>query len=393
MSRNIIIIGAGASGIFAAIHAAERGAAVTVLEQNSQAGKKILASGNGRCNFTNLAPDPGRYRSDDPSLVRSVMRKFTVTDTLSWFRGAGLLYTEKDGWCYPRTGQAQSVLRVLLLEAERLGVRFKFRESVKAIRKTEEGYCVETGGWQYNAGRVIVSCGSPASAVEGSSGSAAEFADALGIPAQPFLPALTGLRGCGSFFPKWAGIRIHGSASLEADGTIIQTEEGELQLTDYGISGIPVFQISGEAVQHLSEGAAVRILLDFCPEETRESLESELKRRAQRNPGCRPADILSGILPERLIPLFTGDNDLQSSAQLIKQFPVAVRSIPGFRNAQVCSGGINASGLTENMESVKMKGLYFTGEAVNCYGPCGGYNLQWAWSSGYAAGCAAADER
>lgn len=392
MSQSIVIIGAGASGLAAAIFAARRGASVTVLETNDKPGRKLLASGNGKCNLTNLDADIAHYHCDDPEFVRSVLGRFPNEAVIAFFTSIGLLVKNREGWVYPVTEQSQSVLNLLLYEAEHLGVRIKTRERVTRVENTGPmHFRVYTATWQYECDRVIVSCGSPASAVRGSSDDAAAFAREAGVSVRPFLPALVPLRIRGDFCGKWAGVRVSGAVFLVVDGKIAARSTGILQLTDYGISGIPTLQISHKAVRALDEGRhEVVARLDFFPDEPYGELLERMRMREKLCPYKTLKRQMTGLIPEQLIPVVCGKKDSPESAvKKLKSLDLVVTGPAPLRHAQVCQGGIRTGELTEHLESVRCPGLYFTGEAVDVDGECGGYNLQWAWSSGYVAGCAA----
>lgn len=414
--RQICIIGAGAAGLTAAIAAAKQGASVTVLEQNDRPGRKLLATGNGKCNLTNLYLQADRYYTDSPLVLAKCLERFSVQDALSLFTELGLEIHDRDGWVYPVTDQAGSVLQLLLMEAEHLHIKIKTRECVREIlHSPSEGsgasaWQIRTAGWTYSADAVIVACGSPASAVQGSSGSAAEFAAGLGVPAEPFLPALVPLKIKGRPPRKWTPCRVRGSVEVYAGGTFSQAgknreesscgqligrDTGELQLTENGISGIPVFQVSGAAVRAAAEGREVTAVISFLPDHSMEEAAMILKSRKERRPEYDLPKLLTGLLPDRVIPVITAacgaDCPPEKAASVLTAFPVPVAGAASLQQAQICSGGVLLGELTERLESRKYRDLFFCGEAVNVSGPCGGYNLQWAWTGGRIAGEAAGD--
>ena len=387
MKKRIVIIGGGASGLMAAVMAARNGASVTVLEQNEKPGKKLLATGNGRCNLTNLSQESGCYRGNREEFVWKVIQQFPVMRTISFFSGLGIYTKNRDGWIYPNSDQASSVLQVLLLEAASLKVKLKTREQVLTVKKENGIFYTQTGTWVYESEAVIVACGSPASAIEGSSDTARSIAENFGHTFIPFLPALVPLKGRGSWFSKWAGVRVQAAVTLMLSGKQVCTESGEVQLTDYGLSGIPVFQLSRFAVRGLAESESAMILLDFMPGYEKEGLQKYLEWRWEQCPYKTLQQLLIGLIPDRLIPLVApAEADLVQTVSFLKEFPVAVRAAAGLAQAQVCSGGVSTDELTEFLESTRVPGLYFTGESADVDGRCGGYNLQWAWSSGAVAG-------
>lgn len=389
--KRICIIGGGASGLMAAVMAAREGAEVTLLEHNDKAGKKLLATGNGRCNLTNLDQDPGFYHTRTPEAVRSVLESFSMQQTVAFFSGIGIYTRNKNHCLYPASMQASSVLEVLNAEARYRKVKLKFREHVTAVLPQKDGqdpFIVQTQTWQYPTDAVILACGSAASSIEGADGSGYEIAKSLGHTVVPPLPALVPLKGKGTYFSKWAGVRAEGKVSLLAEETIFQEAEGEIQLTEYGVSGIPVFQVSGYTVRLLEEGVPVTLLLDFFPDFDREGLRKLLENRSRQCPYKNLKELLIGLFPKKLIEVLTeGCTQIEEVTAKIKEFPVPITGYKPLEQAQVCSGGVDLEQIDpKTMESKLIPGLYFTGELTDVDGLCGGYNLQWAWSTGALAG-------
>lgn len=430
--KQVIIIGGGASGLMAGIMAARGGASVTILEKCEKPGKKILATGNGRCNLTNNYQELSCYHGDK-AFIENILQQFSAEDTKDFFRELGLFLKERDGWIYPRTDQAQSVLQLLLMEFARLKGKLKTKEEAVEIKKDASTgrFTVLTKGWHYEADAVIVSSGTPASNIEGVSEDALRFAGSFGMKTKEFRPSLVPLKCVReNYFAKWAGIRAQAelkllceseydskqveknkklnssnkatSFSVERGEQQIQVERGEVQLTDYGISGIPVFQLSSKVGELLSQGKKPVIEINFFPDDSFESLLEECRKISERASGLRTtgsstagsstsslrtADILAGLLPDKLISAFCGKKSTLEQV-LEKAFccRVKVSSLGAFRQAQICAGGVRLSELTNSMESKKVPGLYFTGECCDTDGRCGGYNLQWAWSTGAVAG-------
>ena len=357
--RQVVITGAGACGLMAAIMAARNGAAVTVLEQNEKPGKKICATGNGRCNFSNLARPDDAYRGEHPEFVEDALREFSVQNTIEFFKEIGIYPLNRNGYLYPRSNQAQSVVDVLCMEAASLGAKIKTNEQVTEIKTGTNGknFQILTKGWHYDADALILANGSRASSVSGSDGSGYMLAESFHHRIVPVYPALTALKCKGSSFKAWAGVRTEGEISLFTDGKFCKSEHGELQLTEYGISGIPVFQLSTYAVRAVREGHKAELRINFMPELSEEELKKLLYARK------------------------------------IREFPLEVQDGMSFSQAQVCSGGVDTSQVnSQTMESKLCRGLYFAGELLDIDGTCGGYNLQWAWSSGAVAGKNAAKE-
>lgn len=382
--RRVLIAGAGASGLMAAIMAARAGAAVTLLEQNERPGKKICATGNGRCNLTNLVMPDDAYRGTHPEFVRDVFRQFSVEDTLEFFEKIGVSVTDREGYVYPRSMQAKCVPELLMMEAMYLRVKIKTNEKMTDAYYEKNVWKVRTETWTYEADSLILANGSAASPISGSDGSGYDIAAKLGHRIIKPLPALTGLRCKGKNFAAWAGVRVHGTATLFVDEIIKASAAGELQLTDYGVSGIPVFQISRFAIRALDEGSSVRLSLNFLPEYDSESLRLFLKKRKEACPYKNERELLLGLLPDKLIRTVTFAG--QDMEQLL-DYSLDVKGGLSFDQAQVCSGGVDTAQVEPStLRSVLWQELYFAGELLDIDGICGGYNLQWAWSSGAVAG-------
>lgn len=394
--KRVCIIGGGAAGMMAAIVAAREGAAVTVLEHNEKTGKKILATGNGRCNLTNLYQDVSCYHSQEQNLAWEVLQQFDVQKTIRFFSELGIYTKNKNGGLYPSSMQASSVQELLEMEARYRKVKMKCREHVTGIQvlqtAPEPVFRVKTETWGYEADAVILACGSKASSIEGADGSGYTLAKSLGLKVIKPLPALVPLKGKGTYFTKWAGTRVEGKAVLKSGEQILAAAEGELQLTDYGISGIPVFQLSSQAARLLDSNAPVTVVLDFLPDFDEKGLEDFFIRRERDCPYKTQRELLTGVLPKKLADVLSeGKPDRKTLIQKIKKFTVEIKGTKAFDMAQVCSGGVSLTEINpKTMECRKIPGIYLAGELLDTDGICGGYNLQWAWSSGACAGYAAA---
>lgn len=417
MTAKIIIIGAGASGLAAAIAAgrifketgAEEDNPVILLERMSSAGKKILATGNGRCNFTNKNMSPVCFHSDTQAPFSKVLEQFTQSDTEDFFRELGIVIKERDGYLYPMSGQASSMLDVLLMEIRQLPVKLITQCEIKDIRRTKRGFSLEDlDGRRYSASRIIVAAGGRACPSLGSNGSGYALAKSLGHRIVPPVPALTGLYSTQKYFKQVAGVRVDGQITLysinNGEHLPMVQDRGELQLTDYGISGIPAFQISRFASRSLQKGIAVEASLDFMPDMDNGRLFMFLLQRAQVRPDKKTDEFLTGMFNQKLCALLIRlsqidpekpakgltKKELHRLVTFIKDLRTPISKTGDFDRAQVCAGGVDGSQINIHMESKIVPGLYFTGELVDVDGICGGYNLQWAWSSGYVAGYNAA---
>lgn len=382
--KEVLVIGGGASGLVAAITAARMGASVTILEHNPTVGKKILATGNGRCNLTNVEGRADAYRCSDPEFPRTVLEQVSVPDTIRFFMELGIYTRNRNGCLYPYSNQASSVVDVLRMEAAYRHVKIKTNAHIQLLAREENRWTAVTEGWSYKGDTVILACGSRASEQNGADGSGYSIANALGHSIVKPLPALVPLVCKGADFAKWAGIRTEGLVRLLIQGVPLKEERGELQLTGYGISGIPIFQLSRYAARALDEGCQVSLEIDFLPDFEKEQLKTFLQDRQNRTPYKNSRELLVGLFPDRLIPELLKQPHIVRG---IKQFPLDVVRPQSFAHAQVCSGGVDVSGVNpETLESKLHRGLYFAGEILDVDGACGGYNLQWAWSSGMVAG-------
>lgn len=407
--QKIIVIGGGASGMTAAITAARNGAEVTVLEQNDRPGKKILSTGNGRCNLTNLQITEDCYRGDETDFIQNVLENFQIDDALEFFRSLGILTKYRGDYVYPLNDQAASVRDALELELKQLGVHVVTDAAVMQVIKKQNHFQVKCKGTKdiFTADRVILACGSKASQVSGSGGSGYDLAKSLGHSLSPIVPALMALRTDEKYFKKLAGIRTGAAVQLYIDGKLEAQDTGELQFTDYGISGIPVFQVSRYASKALLHKSKVTALLDLVPSMSTEEFRAEMSIRKERYSHRTAEECFNSILPAKLIPVLLNlcgiDKKLwaikiptdkwSQMLGLCKEFRVNITAVNGFEKAQICAGGVRTAEVDpRTMESKLVKGLYLTGELLDVDGICGGYNLHFAWATGTLAGITAAEE-
>lgn len=407
--KSVIVIGGGASGLMAAIAAARGGAKVVLAEKNRQAGKKILVTGNGRCNFTNRRQELSCYRSEYPEFIKKVLEAFPVENTVSFFEELGILVKDRNGYLYPGSGQASSIADVLRLEVQRLARRHMIKEAynteVLSVEKEKELFKVRTEGWTYEGEAVILACGSEAAPKTGSTGDGYRFARELGHRIIKPLPALTGVYVRENDRGTPAGIRQDTEVTLWINEEYCMAERGEVQFASYGLSGIPVFQVSRYVSRALEEGRACRIDLDVCPDYTVKELEEILLKQGEGMKDRKGTDILMGMFPEKLSQMLLNragisakksrrewtDEDCRRLVGQIKRLSFHIFGCRGYEQAQICTGGVPLTELKGiSMESVIVPGLYFAGELLDVDGACGGYNLQWAWSSGFLAGTHAA---
>lgn len=405
--RTVAVIGGGASGMMAAVTAASGGAHVILLEHKDRIGKKILSTGNGRCNFTNTHQEPICYHSEDSLFPWKVIEKFNAQAVISFFLQMGVYSKNRNGYIYPNSDQASAVLDAFRMELDRLKVEIRTGIECREIQPGKKGFTILTDQEPVRADRVILCAGSKAAPATGSDGSGYDLAKNLGHRILPVLPALTALKCEEKFFKSIAGVRANGSVSIWSDGECIAKDTGEIQLTDYGISGIPVFQVSRYASKLLYEKKETDAVLDFMPDFTKAQTNAFLRARAQTRPDKSAEMFLIGLFHKKLCDLWirlskiprqrkagelTAD-EIACLTDLIKVFRVRIRETNSYDKAQVCCGGIDTREVDpETLESVYVPGLYFAGEILDVDGMCGGYNLTFAWASGYATGRSAAVE-
>lgn len=407
--KHIIIIGAGAAGLTAAIFAGRCGAEVTVLEHTDKAGKKILSTGNGKCNITNRFQETSCYRGNETTFAVEVLKKFSEKDTIDFMESLGILCKERNGYIYPRSEQASTVRDGLLMECRRLGVTIEYRINVQKIQREKDCFVLSAKACDenktYRCQKLILATGSKAMPVTGSDGSGYELLKALGLKIIKPLPALVQLRCEKGICKEAAGVRCAAKTAIMVNGDKIAEETGELQITNYGISGIPVMQMSRFAVKALETRKQVEAVIDFFPEMEEEELRQKLEIMIKRFPEKALEDILCGFLNRKLGNALLGEMGvkkerraktcdelyIQGMASFLKAYELPIIGFNSFQEAQVCQGGIATDQIdSETMECKSIPGLYLAGEVVDIDGTCGGYNLQFAWSTGATAGKAAA---
>ncbi len=441
---DVAVVGGGAAGMTAAISAARSGARVVLLERGERPGKKILMTGNGKCNLGNRDLKPSDYHSDNMAVAASVLERFGTEETIAFFASLGLMVRERRGYLYPASEQAAVVLDVLRYGLEREGVTLLTQAMVRQLIPSGEGLsgegrgggyiiCIDSGRKLW-AGRVILACGGQAAPKTGSDGNGYELARTLGHRIIAPVPSLVQLH-CGEKYCKaLAGVRAEGTVrvhvedvsglsstrpgrragtdksesrerGLRADGLKEFEETGEIQLTEFGISGIPVFQLSGSVNQLLAQGKKMRAELDFFPQYGADDYEELCRLRLDRMGRESVETFFTGMLHKKIMSVCirlaglspeqeaakAGKDRLWQGFSLCRRLPFTITGSHSFDSAQVCRGGVSMEEVDCRLQSLCSPGLYLAGEMLHVDGRCGGYNLQWAWASGYTAGVAACE--
>ena len=395
----VLIIGGGASGMMAALSALENpDNSVTLLERQSRVGKKLLATGNGRCNLTNRNIRLTHYHGQQPEFARFALESFYVGRTLAFFERLGLLtVTEDSGKVYPLSDQSNSVVDVLRFAAAQAGVQLVCGFDAQSVKKKARGYQVAgADGSAYFGDKLIIACGGCAGKALGGTMSGYELLSQLGHSRTALHPSLTQIRTDPAPIRGLKGVRADCHIRLRAGGRTVQEDAGEAQFTETGVSGPAAFTLSRQAGQ----AQEAELLLDLLRAYPEPQVLALLAARKAALPQLPAEDALAGMLHPRLgktlcracglgqqplagIP----DEALAALAKKIKNFALPVTGVSGFESAQVTAGGVRTAEFrADTLESRLAPGVFACGEVLDIDGDCGGYNLQWAWSSGYVAG-------
>lgn len=418
LSADIAVAGGGASGCMAAVAAARCGKSVLILEGNDAVLKKLAATGNGRCNLTNLSLSDDDYHSDADCGVLSYISPFGRENLLSFFEKEGVFFHDRDGYVYPHTDQASTVTNALRKMLRDAGVVIKTGERVTRICGPEEKH---DGGYRFRletaggdicyANAVIAACGGMAGTQFGCRGDGYELLKALGHSCEMPRPALSPLVTDDASLRIGAGARAVLCGTLCADGKSIGCEYGQYQFNADSISGIPALQLSHAAGEALLQGRETILYLNFLPQLSEEAFLTECKRRLFLPRSLTLGELLFGLAADRLIAMILCRSGLQPEMKCVnlsrisddpesllrgilasfRAYPVRITSVGDYDRAQVTAGGIPMHEIGKDFSSAIVPHLYITGELLNVDGRCGGYNLQWAMSSGYLAGKSAGE--
>lgn len=405
-SYDIAVLGGGAAGMMAAIaaHRANPLLKILILDKNDQLGRKLLATGNGRCNFSNANQAMENYRSDNPQAVGQVLQNFGLAETLDFFQQLGLHVRCEETRYYPRSNQGKIVRELLKSEIDNYPLTQQLNTSVSKIEAFPHGFRLSSQiGELFTACKLILCSGGAAAPQLGTGGDFYPWLLKTGHRIVPPVPALLPLQLKMNHLKKLAGVRFDGKARLLVEGKETAKSEGEFLWTNYGISGIPTLELSRFASRALYEQKSLQLSLDFLPEfdltETR-NLAFDWMTQNREQLAVSLSGLLHSELAAYLIRLVEQKIGLIQSmhpgqacylAELLKGYTVTVSGSKDWADAQTTCGGVLLSEIDPTtMESKRQKNLFLAGEVLDVDGNCGGYNLQWAWSSGFLAGQGAA---
>lgn len=401
--NKVIVVGGGASGMMAAISAAKNGASVTVIERNDRVGKKILATGNGRCNYTNNILSEKNYHGSDGDFVSSGLSQFGRDQALEFFEEIGISpYIEDNKKIFPLSLQSSSVLDVLRMELENYNIELITDTFISNINKKKNEFELrDKSGRVYRSDKLIVAVGGMAMPSSGSDGNGYGLLKKLGHKSTDLYPGLVQLKLDNPYLKQINGVKIIGSASILINDKPVRTDTGDVLFTDYGISGPPILQVSRWAVIGINKGQKVEVEVNMI-NKSREELINYFFNRFNKLSHRSLEDSLIGFVNKKLIlPILKTLNidknklagqlskeEIYELAEIFTSWKFPVVGSKSWGNSQVTIGGIDTKDIdSHSFQSKLVKGLYIVGELMDIDGDCGGYNLQWAWTTGYIAGC------
>ena len=401
--KKVAIIGAGAAGVICGIHAVCSDIQVVLFDKNIMALKKLLATGNGRCNYWNSNQDLCHYHSSEEELLPSIITPEIQREVLDFFDSLGVVPSIRNGYYYPYSNQASSIRDLLEVEARRRGVIFSLGSEVVDVYRESDKFVIVYDDKKEYFDDLVIATGSLASfkkSGEGESGYL--FAEKFGLDVSIVHPALVALKTSGDFLKDWAGVRATCVVSLYQDGNFVKSEEGEIQLTDYGVSGICIFNLSRYAsLEYRYSKMELKIsFLPFLKDKSKEYITSWFSKRGEQLGDYSMVSFLEGLLPYKLLMVILSRTHISKSStwsslteeekdrllSYILEFPLLITGCRDFSCAQVCVGGVKLSSVNSNLEAKKIPHLYFVGEVLDVDGDCGGYNLGFAWMSGMIVG-------
>ena len=393
----MIVVGAGAAGLIASINSARTGNKVTLLEQNNKIGKKILVSGNGKCNIDNKYISTNRFHSQNPDFIEEVLENHDFTVVEEFFTSIGLELIEgKEGKMFPMSLQASSVVELLEYEAKRVGVQIICNCVVTAIDKKSETFTLETTQGNKICKKLLLASGSPAAPQLGGSNSGYAFATKMGHTLIPRHPSLVQLCSEETWVKDCAGVKVAGLAKLYANGEYITEKKGDLLFTNYGISGLAILDLSREVSTRLANFDYCELSLDLMPGLSKEKLINLLLKRVQEG-SQKPLTLwLQGVINKKLISIIVEQSkckareegelnrkEINKLVHAIKNLKLSINDTKGFKGAEVATGGIDTREINpQTMQSKLVKNLFFAGEILDVDGDRGGFNFHFAWVSG-----------
>ena len=392
------IIGAGASGMTAALWAAQNpNVQVVLMERQARVGRKLQATGNGRCNLSNAKFHISHYHGEDPAFTEQVFAQFGVAETLNWFSSLGLCtVTEPAGRIYPYSDQANSVVDVLRLALNKENISLRLGFEAEKIKSSPEGFTVESKEEKILCDRLIVACGGLAGTKLGGTMAGYKLLSKLGHRSTKLRPNLVQIQSRWPALASLKGVRANCRVEILHNGEVFAQSQGELQFTEQGLSGPVMFEISRDVCAASGSWVA---RLDFLPQWEESQLFGHLQSRVEGNYPVE--ELLTGVLHNRLGRVLTqsagikgkvyckelSQGELAELSRCVKALEVELAEPMGMENAQVTAGGVVTADFDPcTLESKKVPRLYACGELLDVDGDCGGYNLQWAWSSGHVAG-------
>ncbi len=393
---DIVIIGGGASGLTAAIFASRnKNNNITLIERNNILGKKILATGNGKCNYYNSEQDLSHYHSENPNLIEKIITKENIQEVNNFFNYLGIIPKIKNGYYYPFSNQATTIRNVLVNELNKPNIKIVDNTKVTSIKKENNKFIIKTATTSFISDKVIISTGSKASPKTGSDGIGYDLVKEFNHTIIKPLPALVQLKAKENYLKEWTGIRTDVNVSLYINDKFIKDEQGEIQLTNYGVSGICIFNLSRFVSRALNDNKDVKLSINFVP------FTSNIEETLNNFNNKTIKNLLDGILNSKLVDIIIKLSSINPNKKyselsqkeklnLINNLTNLTLNITGtnsFDECQVTTGGVPLTEINLNtMESLKEKGLFITGELLDVDGDCGGYNLTFAWITGILAG-------
>lgn len=397
----ISVIGGGPSGMLLSIVVKKYRPDFTVrlFERNERVGKKLLATGNGRCNYTNISLKKENFHSENENFPMKIIDRFGYEDTIEFLKTLGIYPTvEKNGKVFPLSLQGSSVLDFLRFGMEKFGVEVVLEEKITYLKKNQNSFTLK-GKNSYTSDIVVIATGGMAMPVSGSDGIGYRLGKELGHNVVDFGPTIVQLESDFKRIKELKGVRIDSNAKLYVNDQFIDEKFGDILFTDYGLSGPAILDLSRKSIEGLNNGKKVEIRVNLLGV-TKEEIYKIISERVRNLEGIDFDKFFIGIVNKKLIKsikdvlllqyghkdtIINDDNFIKNLTNLLSDFKMNISGYKGFGNAQSTTGGIDTKEVNDNLESTIVNGLYFIGEVLDVDGDCGGYNLQWAWSSAYIA--------